>query len=189
MGATKNNHTQKRGINMSKQTAMIDYADATANLFTEFVRYAGSSKKAVEKFCNKFELNMESPKDRKLAQQILEQAQSEISANKEGQKSGDTGSDRDSPRPNRRRKPVDEQVVDAITNSKSVFGAKKGSKKFLIDQLLYKGKYTVESIAEETGASVETVKRRIRDLKSNNYLVETNKNNKVSVKGPWWDTM
>jgi len=166
---------------MSKQTAMINYADATANLFAEFVRYAGGSKKAIEKFCNQFELNMEKSKDRKLAREILEKAQSEIAESKEGQKSGNTGTDRDSPRSNRTR--VEDQIVSTVSskNDKGVFGAKKGSKTFHIDNLLVQGKHTEVQIVEKSGASLETVKRRIRELKSKGITITESKKHQLKV--------
>ena len=156
--------------------AKVKFAESSAELISKFVEYAGDDKTAIKAFCNTFDETLGNLKERKKAREIFEKLQQEISLDKEGQKSGDSGPARSSPGSSGDRK---RQV--SASNDKSIFGSQKGSKTFVVDEMLATGKYTVDQIIKESNASKNTIEKRIRALKKLGYECTESKNKKIGV--------
>lgn len=139
------------------------FAATSANLIAEFVRNADSTM--LDEFCSRFEIEMQG-KHRKKAEEMAMKLGEEFLSPKEAQKSRSSSVNKDSP-------PTAAQV--------GVFGSKSGSKQYVIDEMLATGEHTLAEIENESGASIETVKRRIRKLKSDGYGAAVNGDDKIGV--------
>lgn len=142
------------------------YAEVTAEQFIEFIKLADDDE-VLEAFCRRFELLVDETQ-RKRIERLLAMLNTEFLPKKEVQKRGSDAVNKDSP----------------ATSNVSVFGAKAGSKTFVIDEMLASGRYTLAEIENESKASIETIKRRIRKLKSLGYLEERDVDGKTIVYYP-----
>lgn len=141
------------------------YAEITADQFIEFIRLADDDQ-VMEAFCRRFE-SLVNEQQRKRVEHLLAMMNEEFLP-KEGQKSRSGTVNRDS---------------SDIANV-SIFGAKAGSKTFVIDELLASGGYTLDNIESASEASKATIKKRIRSLKSKGYTFEKSDDGRLVVSKP-----
>lgn len=140
------------------------YAATSADLITQFVKDADDEM--ISEFCSRFEILI-GKENRKKAEKMAQKLSEEFLSTKEAQKSGGSSVNKDSP-------PTAADV--------SVFGTKSGTKQFTIDNMLAMGTHTLVEIEMESGASMETVKRRIRKLKSLGVNISTHDDGKLGIK-------
>ncbi len=127
------------------------FAKETAKLVQSFTEFANEKSDDTSEVINEFTKHLDNITDqnkRNNIVQLLEQAQQEIQNVRGSEKSGSQGSD-----------PPD-----------------KSNKREELIALLKAGEYTKEQLAEKFGVKVDTIRKRINNLKKAGYQIEVEEN-------------